>query len=227
MLANQVVAMLHFLELNSASIVAVATAAILVVTLAYAIATFLQFMEARRSRLVATTPNVVAYFRVHDVHSNMVQLHVANLTGAAARQVTVSISKLTEWPEKFDLDESNLLRDISFLRPNEILKFDVGIGPELFRDNSPARFEVQVDFESLDGRPFDYRSELRIESVLGGGNYQIYGIDDIARKLEKISKSIDGWTGFKRLRVDAYTSADRQEERRFHEEARARRRNSD
>lgn len=214
--------MLEYLNQNAGGVTAIFTLALLLVTGFYAWTTFDLLREARQSRLLASEPRVVAYLRVNEVHSNIVQLHVANLSGAAAMGVTASIGKLTNWPNPFDLEDSKILRDLKFLRPHEVLKFDLGLGPDLFENDVPAEFQVAIAFQSLDGRSFSFDDQLRVESVEGHAHYQIYSIDDVARRLKDISDALRGVIGSRRLRVETYDADDRERERRSWEEQRAR-----
>lgn len=211
--------MIQFLNTNSAAVTALTTVALLLVTGWYAFVTHSILGEARRSRLLAGEPRVVAYLRAHEVHSNLVQLCIANLSGAAAVGVTAELARVTEWPVKFDLQASPVLRDISFVRPQEVIKLDLGFGPELFRDNQPAEFRIVIRFSGLDGREFRFDNALKVESVLGP-SWKVYGIDDVARRLKEISDTLKSFTGFKRLKVETYDSHDRSEERRKLEEMR-------
>lgn len=201
--------MIEYLNENAGAVTAVATIALLVVTGWYAWTTRALLEEAKQSRLVAGEPRVVAYLRVHEVHQNIVQICIANLSGAAAVGVSASICKITEWPERFDLDDSKILRDLSFLSPHEVLKFDLGIGSDLFQEGEPAVFQANVKFEGLDGRKSAFDSTLKVESVVGFASWRIYGIDDVARRLEKISDTLSGFADSRRLKVDTYNAADR------------------
>lgn len=213
--------MIDFLNDNGGAVTALATVALLLVTGWYAWTTRALLREARQSRLMASEPRVVAYLRAHEVHQNIVQLCIANLSSAAAVGVSASVRKVTDWPERIDFGDSKVLRDISFLRPHEVLKFDLGMGPDLFRDDEPAVFQASISFEGLDGREFSFESTLKVESVAGFASWRIYGIDDVARRLEDIAKSLHhGFTGWHRLKVETYTAADREEERRRREEQR-------
>jgi hypothetical protein len=214
--------MIHLLNSNAGAVTALATVALLMVTGWYAWTTRALLREAERTRLTAGEPRVVAYLRVHEIHTNMVQLCIANLSGAAAAGVTASIEKVTEWPVDFDLESSRVLRDLKFLRPHEVLRFDLGSGPDLFRGQDTAAFKVRVVFESLDGRKFTFHDALNIESVTGHGNWQIYGIDDVARRLKDIADTLKSVTGIQRLKVDLFSAADRRDERRLREEERER-----
>jgi hypothetical protein len=213
----------EFLNANSAAVTALATVALLIVTGWYAFITHSMLGEAKGSRLHASEPRVVAYLRAHDVHSNLVQLCIANLSGASAVGVTASLTKVTEWPTNFDLQDSPLLRDISFVRPQEVLKFDLGFGPDLFRDEQPAVFTISLKFSGLDGREFRFENPLKVESVLGP-SWKVYGLDDIARRLKEISDTLQSFTGSRRLKVEIYDADDRNEERTWREEARERHR---
>lgn len=212
--------MIEFLNSNAGAVTAFATVALLVITGWYAWTTRALLKEAQRTRLMAGEPRVVAYLRIHEVHTNMVQLCVANLSGAAAAGVTASIKKVTEWPPEFDLEDSRVLRDLKFLRPHEVLRFDLGSGPDLFRGKETAVFNAHVGFESLDGRKFAFDDTLKVESVTGHGNWHIYGIDDVARRLKDIAETLKSVTGIQRLKVDIFSASDRQDERRLREEQR-------
>lgn len=213
--------MLEYLNDNAGGVTAVFTLALLLVTGFYAWTTFDLLREARQSRLLASEPRVVAYLRINEVHSNIAQLHVANLSGAAATNVAASISKLTDWPNPFALEDSKILRDIRFLRPHEVLKFDLGLA-DLFHDGVPAEFHVAINFCSLDGRSFSFDDQLRVESIDGHSHYRIYSIDDVARRLKEISDAFQGVIQSGRLRADTFNGDDRDRERRDWEERRAR-----
>lgn len=198
---------------NAGAVTGVATAALLLVTAFYAWTTHRLFKEAKVTRLLAGEPRVVAYLRVNEVHSNIVQMHIANLSTAAAIGVSAQLERLTDWPTEFYFENSKILRDISYLRPHEVLKFDLGVGPSLFRDKEPARFRIKIGYVSLDGRAFKFDRELYIESVEGHSHFRIYSIDDVARRLEDIAKTLQSFAGFKRMQVDTFTSQDRRKER--------------
>jgi hypothetical protein len=212
--------MISALNQNAGAVTALATIALLFVTGWYAWTTKALLEEARQSRLMTNEPRVVAYLRPHTVHFNIVQLCIANLSGAAAVGVSASINKVTEWPARFDFGDSKILSDLSFLRPHEVMKFDLGMGPNLFRDNEPAVFHATIQFESLDGRHFSFERTLKVESVAGAANWRIYGIDDVARRLEEIAKTLAGFTGNRRLQVATFNASDRTEEARLRNEQR-------
>jgi hypothetical protein len=210
--------MISYLNQNAGAVTAIATIALLAVTGWYAWTTRALLREAQQSRLMASEPRVVAYLRSHEVHSNIVQLCIANLSGAAAIGVSAKIDKITDWPNRFDFGDSKILRDLNFLRPHEVVKFDLSHGPELFRNEQPAVFQSTVNYESLDGRKFIFENKLNVESVAGFSSWRIYGIDDVARRLDEIGKTLASFTGFKRLKVDTYNTADREEENRVRDE---------
>lgn len=203
---------MQFLNANTGAITGLATVALLLVTGWYAWTTRALLKEAQQTRLMASEPRVVAYLRVHEIHGNIVQLCIANLSAAAATGVSASVDKVTDWPTKFSFGDIKILRDLSFLRPHEVLRFDLGHGPDLFRDGKPAMFKAAIKYESLDGRSFAFEETLKIESVAGFGNWRVYGIDDVARRLEEISKTLSGFSGGRRLNVDSFSAADRKEE---------------
>ncbi len=206
--------MIHYLNENAGAVTALATVALLLITGWYAWTTRSLLREAQQSRLMASEPRVVAYLRAHKVHQNIVQLCIANLSGAAAVGVSAKIDKVTEWPTQFDLEDSKILRDLSFMRSHEVVNFDLGMGADLFNGDEPSIFEVSIKFESLDGRKFCFNDTLKVESVAGFASWRIYGVDDVARRLEEIAKTLSGFSGPRRLKVDAYSAADREHEKR-------------
>lgn len=204
---------MQFLNENSGAVTAIATIVLVAITAWYAITTKGLLLETRASRLSAGEPRVVAYLRIHEVHSMIVQLCVANLSGAAAMQVTGTITKLTEWPDRFDLQDSKILRDLSFLRPNEVIKLDLGVGTDLLREKEAAQFSIEISYKGLDGRTFRFVEVLHVESVTGHGTWCVMGMDDVARRLDEISKTLAGFGRNNRLKVDSFNAEDRDKER--------------
>lgn len=221
------VLMIEYLNQNGGAVTALATIALLGVTGWYAWITRALLLEAQRTRLDANEPRVVAYLRPHEVHSNFVQLCIANLSGAAAVEVAAWIKRVTEWPASLDLENSKTLSDLGFLRPHEVLKFDLGRGPDLFCDGTAAVFQAGITYQSLDGRIYSFQSDLKVESLSGYGSWRIYGIDDVARRLDEISKTLKGFAGFGRMKVDTYNSADRADEATWRDQQREAIRNRD
>jgi hypothetical protein len=203
---------LHFLNDNSGAITGLTAILLMFITGYYTWTTHLLFAEARITRLSAGEPRVVAYLRIHEVQSNIVQLCVANLSGAAAKDVSARIEKITEWPDRFDLQDSKILRDLSYLRPNEVIKLDLAVGPDLFRGDDVAVFAIQISYAALDGRKFNFAESLKGESVTGFGTWRVYTVDDIARRMDEISKTLASFSRNTRLKVDTFTSEDRQKE---------------
>lgn len=206
-----------YLNDNAGAVTALATVALLLVTGWYAYTTQALLREAKHSRLQASEPRVVGYLRAHEVLPNIVQLCVSNLSGAPAVSVSATILKITEWPTKFSLHESKILRDLTFLRSMETVKLDVGIGHELFRDKKGAEFEIDIRFSSIDGRSFTFKNILRVDSVVGG-NFKVYGVDDIARRLKDISDTLKSFNGLARLKVEIYDANDREVEAKMRRE---------
>lgn len=217
-------AVIDFLNQNSGAVTAIATVSLLLVTGWYAFTTWALLREAKQSRLLAGEPRVVAYLRVHEVHPTIVQLWISNLSGAPAIGVSAIMEKTTGWPATFDLHDSTILRDLSFVRPQEVLKFDLGFGPDLFSDDQGAIFEITIRFSSLDGRTFTFSNVLKVESVVGP-SWKIYGIDDVARSLKDISGTLKDIAGSRRLKVETYDANDRKKEVEAREKLREQQRN--
>jgi len=193
---------LCFLNQNSGAIVALSTAVLLVITSFYALTTYFLLREAKRSREWSSHPKVVAYLRLHSVHPIMVQLHIANLAGAAAIEVSVSIEKLTDWPPELAFEKSNFLKELEYLHPNEIVKSDIGRGPEMFKDGEAAKLRCRIIYKSLNNKQFEFVSELSVATLKNLGNSKIYGIDDVARQLKEIADVMKRVANFDSLKKD-------------------------
>lgn len=218
--------MLDALNANAGALTAICTIILLLVTAFYAWTTYQLLRETKIARMYAGQPRIVAYLRINPVIGNIVQLHVANLSSAAATAVSAAIEKTTAWPEKFDLQDSKILRDISYMRPNEVIKLDLGLGHDLFKSGVAAEFRIKIKFSSTDGRDFLFDAPLRVESVEGFALWKIHSIDDVARCLKDIADTMKAFSGHRRLRVDTYSASDREEEQRSYEEM-TRRRNQE
>jgi hypothetical protein len=82
----------------------------------------------------------------------------------------------------------------------------------------PAEFRMVIRFASIDGRAFSFEDSLRVESVEGHSHWQIYGIDDVARRLKDIAEILKAVTGTRRMRVETYDADDREAERQARDE---------
>jgi hypothetical protein len=217
--------MIEFMNENAGAVTGLATVALLIVTGFYAWTTHRLFNEAKTTRLLGGQPRIVAYMRVNEAHPTIAQMHLANISGAPAIGVSAKIEKITEWPDEFRLEDSKILRDLSFMRPHEVLMFDIGLGTELIRDGMPAMFRIKVNFHAVDGREYIFDSELKLESLLGFSRFGVYSVHDIAQNVGKISKTLEKIISFSRLQVDSYSSGDRraealareEQEKRWHE----------
>lgn len=148
------------------------------------------------------------------------QLCIANLAGAAAAGVTAKLEKTTAWPNEFYFQDSAILRDLKYLRPHEVLSFDLGVGPDLFQDGVPACFHMRIDYTALDGRQYQFDEAVLVESVEGHSGFVIYTIDDVARRLRDIHDVLKKVSSFSRVRVETYNAADREDEKQQRQRAR-------
>ena len=198
--------MIEVLNQNAGAVTAGATVALLLVTAFYAWTTHRLFREAETTRLLSGEPRVVAYLRINETHTNIAQLHIANLSGAAAIEVSATLERITEWPEPFRLQDSSILRDLSVMRPHELVRFDLGSGDDLLRDGKTAVFNVTIAYQGLDRRAYQFGQELKVESVHGFSGFKIYSLDDVARHLHEMAKALKMLAGASRPDVDSHTS---------------------
>lgn len=126
---------------------------LVLVTIVYAIATILMYIESRKSRLQKTTPCIIPYLKSSADHQS-VFLYVQNVGEGAAINVKVTINKGYECaPKSFNIDGYKLFNEgVSIYPPQYELHFLINTWDNIEKTDY---IELSIDYEGLNNRKFN------------------------------------------------------------------------
>jgi len=215
---------LQFLDQNSGALTVIFTAVVTISTVIYALLTGILVLETRRLRQVQTEPRIQITVDGFDFTVNIVRLSISNIGQGPARNLRFSTSVISggESAEKLlaEFTSSNFFRTgLRYFGPAQHIYSGYTQVNVDYEGKSNSILSFKVSYENLNGQK--YEEELLVDMAELKGRYQLGtpNLYSIAKSLEKIQKDVHHFsTGFKRLKVDAYDSADREEEEREREE---------
>jgi hypothetical protein len=181
-----------------------AFAAIVVMFLTRTLAT-----DNRLLRKAGTEPGVVAYLRPDQQHIHILNLVVANVGRGPARNVELEFVGDLELLRKCGarLLTKPKLMILPWLPQEERFVEIFGNALDFFEGTVPPEFAINVHFQNSAGKKQTTISRISIGDFEGLS--RLRGADyEAAEALKQIAKSIDGWGGFNRLKVETVTAAE-------------------
>jgi len=213
-----------FLNQNSGALTVVFTGFVTLATVVYAVLTAILVAETRKLRQAQTEPRIEITVDALDFAVHIVRLCVRNIGEGPAKNVKFE-------PTVIDGGEvaESLLEE--FLSPNFFKTGLRYLGPSQYRFSGYTQtnkdFEgkassvlcFKVMYESVTGKK--YVEEIIVDMAELRGRYQLGkpNLYSIAKSMENIQRDLHHiTTGFKRIKVDGYDSADREREKKAQEE---------
>jgi hypothetical protein len=174
--------------------------------------------DNRMLRKAGTEPEVVAYLLPDERHINILNLVVTNIGRGSARNIELEFVGDLEWLRKRSAQMPKSKRVLPWLPQDEKFVQIFGNALDFFEDGQPPEFNIRAHFEDSAGRRKTTVSPIAIADFDGVG--RVRGTDeDSTEALKLIAKTIDGWGGLNRLKVETATSAQIESERRAQYEA--------
>jgi hypothetical protein len=166
--------------------------------------------DNRRLRKAGTEPEVVAYLLPDQRHLNMLNLVVANVGRGPARNVVLEFIGDLDTLQKRGarLLTRSKLPILSVLPQDERFVQLFGNCLDLFDgDQAPPDFTIKVSFQTSSGAPKSTTSRASISDFLGvsRGHSPEH---ETAEALKQIAKTVEGWGGFSRLKVETVTAGE-------------------
>ena len=166
--------------------------------------------ENRMLRKAGTEPDVVAYLLPNPRFVNFLNLVVANVGRGPARNVVVEfIGDLTILQKKgAPLLAKSKLPILSVLPQDERFVQFFGSFLEFSEVDTIPDFTICVHYQTSKGENRTSTSRASISDFLGLTRVGNSPEHDTAEALQKIAKSIEGWSSFNRLKVETFTAAE-------------------
>ena len=210
-----------FLNDNAGVLSTLFSGIVMLATVVYAILTASLVKETRRMREAQTEPRIEVMALPREEFVNIITLNVKNIGLGPAYEVRFTLSG-----EGNTSGENELIHDFSrsqflskglrYLGPGQHLQSGYTQMTKNFSEKIKARLAVNVTYKSATGKAYTDTIPIYFEEFEGYGTVGTPHAYSIAQSLGKIERSIDTLaSGFRRLRVDAYSHEDRERE---HEE---------
>ncbi len=207
---------LEWLNKYNGALIVLLTLVLLGLNVASAFIAFGAFRENRLLRKAGSEPEVVAYFLPDDRYANVIKLIIANVGMGAALKL-----KFNYDADKEDLanHKSNMLKiktfnGLSILPQGERLSTFFGMGYDLLAGTPLQPFTFTISYENIYGQKRESSYRLDVSELEGLGRVGESANHEMAKALTKIAREVEGWSGFRRLKIETITSRELAEENR-------------
>ncbi|OIR01462.1 hypothetical protein GALL_165530 [mine drainage metagenome] len=209
----------NFLNQNAGVLSTVFSGIVMLATVIYAILTASLVTETRHMREVQTEPKMEVIAIPHEELVSIVTLRVKNIGLGPAYNVSFTLrgeSQTTGENELIqDFSKSQFLsKGLRYLGPGQVLQSGFTQMTKNFAEKISAKLIVDVAYKSANEKSYKDSIPIYFEEFEGYATIGTPPLHAMADSLEKIERNIDHLaTGFRRLRVDMYSEADRSRER--------------
>lgn len=174
--------------------------------------------ETRKMREAQTEPHIQVTYRIRDEWINLLDVAIRNIGLGPAYGISFSLRSETTSEEKNDLvvsleKLSCFSKGLTYLGPDQEFS---SFWTSLFEGQASkldTRVHITCRYRNATGVEYEIPCVLDLSELKGISRIGEPSLFKISKQLESIAKNVDHFaTGFKRLRVDGYTQADRDAE---------------
>ncbi len=203
-------ARVHSSPINWNAIVAIATSIEVVVLVAAGVFAYLQVRQARLARLAQYRAFVIIYARILETENTLIEIVIENIGVIPAQNISFTFAPELQTTMTVNKDPSSIMpwsaleSGVAYLAPGQKIThlFDSLI--QRHDSKLPHVYEVNIDYKSAEGKKGRNHSEkyqLDLGAWYGSNFVTIYGIHNVAKSLQEISKQLEGWTESRSIRV--------------------------
>ena len=210
---------LNQLNANAGALSVIFSGVVTVATVIYAWLTAKLVNETRRMREAQTEPSLQVVYRNRDEWINLLDVAVRNIGLGAAYDITFEIRADLKEGDKNDLADSLgklgcFSKGLVYLGPNqEFTSFWTNL-MDGHASKLDSRIFIHCRYRSATRARYESHCVLDLSEIKGISRIGEPPLLKIAKQLESIGKDLNHLTtGFKRLRIDTYSRADREAER--------------
>ena len=208
----------EFLNQNAGVLSTLFSGIVMLATVVYAILTATLVKETRRMRESQTEPRIEVTACPREEFVSIITLRVKNIGLGPAYDVRFKLCGESE-----SAGESELIQDFSksqflekglrYFGPGQELRSGFTQMTKNFESKIKARLIVEATYNSATGKSYKDSIPVYFEEFDGYGTLGTPHLYAIAKAMEKIERNLDHLTtGYRRLRVDAYSEEDRRKE---------------
>ncbi|RQM70880.1 hypothetical protein [Aeromonas hydrophila] len=210
---------LDLLKQNSDALTVIFTAVVTLSTVVYAILTGILVSETRKMREVQTEPKIHITIDSFDFAIHIIRLNIQNIGLGPASELKFEPAVIEGGASAENLlgefTKSNFFKTgLRHFGPGHNIYSSYTQTTEDFEGKSSSILSFKLSYKSATGKK--YTDEIILDMSELKGRYQLGrpNLYEIAKSMEKIQKDIGNIaSGFKRLKIDVYSSEDRQVEK--------------
>ncbi|MBN1618662.1 hypothetical protein JW887_04980, partial [Candidatus Dojkabacteria bacterium] len=212
--------LIDFLNSNSGIITVIFSGIVALSTLVYAILTWQLVSETRRMRKVQSEPALSMHIQPRNEWINFMDIIIENVGSGPARDVTFKLSRDFQLLKDRKWSDLNIFKNgINYLAPGQKIQFLCTDMEDDFETKKDLSVNIEVKYTNISKKK--YKSTFILDFSQYLGIYQVGKppLEEIEKHLKRIQKDLNHFsTGFKKLKVDLYTTEDRKTERDHIEE---------
>jgi len=216
--------LVNFLNQNSGVISLLFAGVVAASTVVYAWLTARLVSETKRLREAETEPHIEVSYRPRDEWISLIDIVVKNIGGGPAYDLTFTWSANTTNKGSSDLIDSlgnikGLSTGIAVLGPGqEFFSFWTSM-TEHFEEKLQTQVTIRSRYRSASGQTKERQHAIDLSELKGVRRIGEPPLLKIAKNIEKLQGDLHKVaTGFQKLKVDVFTSEDRERQRKEREE---------
>jgi hypothetical protein len=206
--------MLHFLNTNSGSIIAILTFVLAVSTGIYAYLTWRMVNETKRMREIQSEPNISIYFKSKEEYIGLIDLVIKNIGLGPAFNIDFKVNPDFKYTDNKNISELNLFKNgLNHLAPNQEIIFFLNSLPIILEQKLPLSFDITVNYENVMKKKFQNTYNIDLLEIMGLRRAGEPPLKKISDQLEKINNEIKKmFNFFPQLKVITYSKKEIDEE---------------
>ena len=211
--------LLEYLNQNSGAFTVVFTAVVTLSTVVYAVLTAVLVIETKRMREVQTEPIIEIVLEPLEQAINIIRLRIKNIGLGPAKNLRFKSNVLNggEGAERLlseFTDVNFFTTGLNYLGPNQQVHSKYTQMTDDFERKIKSVLQFEIDYKSIGGKTYKEKTVIDLSEMKGMSQLGTPNLFSIAKSIERIQKDINQITcGYKKLKTDIYTEADREKER--------------
>lgn len=210
--------MVEFLQQYQDLATLIFSAVVALSTVVYAVLTALLVIETRQMRRAQTEPKIVSYFEPREEFMNFGHLYFQNIGAGPAFNVSFEFkAKPEDEGSKFLIEDFSkpqfIKTGIDYIGSSQKIQSNYTQFTEHYEVKIKAVFTVIIKYKSSTNREYSDSYIIDMSQFKGAGSLGTPHMYSIAQSLQKLQEDVHKFSnGFNKLKVDSYSSEDREKE---------------
>lgn len=209
---------LTFLNQHSGALMVIFTAVVTISTLVYAILTGLLVSETKKMRQIQTEPKIEVILKAREEFINMVNIYIKNMGLGPAYNIAfeIEVEAGGEGAKRLieDFTRSKFFQTgLKYLGPGQEIISGYSQMTDMFEQKVESILNFVVRYKGATDKSYTEKYRIDLAEFKGRSQLGEPHFYSISKSLKKIQEDFNHLaTGFRRIKVDIYTSDDRERE---------------